>query len=273
MAYNVPDETGYTYKPRSAQAQVAGYAEEDALKREDDARAAAAGVTSADKIDYAAALRNYESRPDAELFANRRAREYAVDFADQDFARVTIDLAGPVQSSTIGTTSVVDGAGYYFDDNSTEPFQPVLSNGDNNSGSGIPAPDRAAAGDPDADGVANATDTNDDNDAFLDTQDSADFNPNVGQSTVPDAPTGVTAAVASATSATVTWTAPNDGGEPITGYTVTASTGQTVTVAGGATTATVTGLATGVAVTFTVVATNGLGNSAPSAASNSVTPA
>lgn len=187
MAYNVPDEDGYVYKPRSAQANawVAGYANEDALKREDDERAEAAGVTGADKIDYAAALRNYESRPDAELFANRRAREYAVDFEDQDFARVTVDLAGPVQTSTIGTTSVADGAGFYTDPNADVPFQPVVSTGhgiDENQGSGVEPTPEGASGDADADGSVNSADTDDDNDTVLDTTEATDgtdpFNPN-----------------------------------------------------------------------------------------------
>lgn len=272
MAYNVPDENGYVYKPRTAQAQVLSYKDEDALKREDDARAEAAGVTSADKIDYAASLRNYESRPDAELFANRRAREYAVDFEDQDFARQTVDLAGAVQTSTVGTTSVPAGQGYYVDDNADVPFQPVLANGDDVSGSGVPAANRTAEGDPDADGLANLVDTDDDNDGIPDSADSADYNPNAGPSTVPGAPTAVTATVASATSASVAFTAPaEDGGETVTGYTVTASTGQTAS--GASSPIVVTGLATGTPVTFTVVATNANGNSAASAASNSVTPA
>lgn len=127
MAYNVPDADGYTYKPRSAQANtfVAGYAAEGALELEDRARADAANVTSVDKIDYAAALQNYESRPDAELFANRRAREYADDFAAQDFARVEVDIAGPHQPSTIGTTSVVAGTVDTTDENAAVDYQPV----------------------------------------------------------------------------------------------------------------------------------------------------
>jgi hypothetical protein len=88
----------------------------------------------------------------------------------------------------------------------------------------------------------------------------------------PTVPQNVTAAVASATSATVTWTAPAIG-LPLTGYTVTPSVGGSPqTVSGTTLTATMTGLTTGVAVTFTVTATNSVG-SATSPASNSVTPA
>lgn len=107
-----PDgEVTYTYAPTSAQGQpfVAGYAAEMALYLDDQRRAEAAGVTGVDKIDYAAALRNYESRPDVELFLNRRAREYADTFEAQNFTRQQIQIATPQQSSTVGPTSVVEG--------------------------------------------------------------------------------------------------------------------------------------------------------------------
>lgn len=72
--------------------------------------------------------------------------------------------------------------------------------------------------------------------------------------------------------ATVTFTAPvNDGGSPITGYTVTSNPGG-ITATGTASPITVTGLTNGTAYTFTVIATNANGNSPASAASNSVTP-
>lgn len=111
--YTTEDGTQYTVQPRPAQANafVAGYENEDAVKRDDERRAALAGVTDVSYIDYAEALENYESRPDAEPLANRRARENAVAFADQDFARETIDIAGGLQSSTVGTTSVPEGMG------------------------------------------------------------------------------------------------------------------------------------------------------------------
>jgi hypothetical protein len=78
--------------------------------------------------------------------------------------------------------------------------------------------------------------------------------------------------------ASVSWSAPDDGGSTITSYTVTpyvGSTAQTPTVVSGSpapTTATVNGLTNGTSYTFTVSATNGVGTSAESPASNAVTP-
>jgi hypothetical protein len=92
--------------------------------------------------------------------------------------------------------------------------------------------------------------------------------------TAPNAPT-IGAASPGDTQATVTWTAPtNNGGSAITGYTITSTPGNiTATAAAGATSGTVTGLTNGTSYTFTVHATNAIGNSPESAASNSVTPA
>jgi hypothetical protein len=78
-------------------------------------------------------------------------------------------------------------------------------------------------------------------------------------------------------SARVTWTPSDDDGEsPITQQTVTPYAGavaQTpVTVDAAATKATVTGLTNGTSYTFQVTATNGVGTSAPSAASDPVVP-
>ena len=73
--------------------------------------------------------------------------------------------------------------------------------------------------------------------------------------------------------ASVVWTKPADNGSTITGYTVTSSGGQTCTTSNADTlSCAVTGLTNGTAYTFTVTATNGVGTSAASAPSNSVTP-
>ena len=89
---------------------------------------------------------------------------------------------------------------------------------------------------------------------------------------VSSAPTAVTA-IAHDGSAAVSWTAPTDnGGSAITGYRVVGTPAGSATVVGTATSATVTGLTNGTAYRFTVVATNGIGDSAASAASTAVTP-
>lgn len=90
--------------------------------------------------------------------------------------------------------------------------------------------------------------------------------------TVPDAPTIGTATAGDA-SASVAFTPPgNNGGAAITGYTATSTPGG-LTGTGASSPITVSGLSNGTAYTFTVHATNSVGNSAESAASNSVTPA
>ncbi len=95
--------------------------------------------------------------------------------------------------------------------------------------------------------------------------------------TAPAAPTGVTATAGNG-SASVLWTAPADGGSPITSYTVTPyldGTAQTPTVVTGnppATGTTVTGLTNGSVYTFAVSATNAVGPGPQSAQSPPVTP-
>ena len=96
----------------------------------------------------------------------------------------------------------------------------------------------------------------------------------VTPSSVPSAPTGVTASSSTPGQANVTFSAANNNGSAITGYTVTSSpAGGTDTNAG--TTAlshVITGLTNGTAYTFTVTATNGDGTGPASSPSNSVTP-
>ncbi|VEF24166.1 Putative Ig domain [Shewanella baltica] len=88
---------------------------------------------------------------------------------------------------------------------------------------------------------------------------------------VPGVPTIGTASAADS-QASVSFTAPIfNGGSSITGYTVTSSPGG-FNASGAASPITVTGLANGSPYTFSVVATNAIGSSSASVASNSVTP-
>jgi hypothetical protein len=91
---------------------------------------------------------------------------------------------------------------------------------------------------------------------------------------VPGAPTIGTATQTGSTTATVVFTQPaSNGGSVITSYTATSSPGGvtgTLSQAGSGT-ITVTGLSPAVSYTFTVTATNAIGTSAASAASNSIT--
>jgi alpha-tubulin suppressor-like RCC1 family protein len=93
---------------------------------------------------------------------------------------------------------------------------------------------------------------------------------------VPNAPTIGVASIASATSVSVTFTAPsNVGGSAITGYVATAkktSDGTTISGTGSSSPVTISGLTTGDAYTVTVAAVNSFGLGVSSAASNSVTP-
>ena len=90
---------------------------------------------------------------------------------------------------------------------------------------------------------------------------------------VPTQPLNVTA-IAGSQSADVSWDPPaNDNGGPIDIYTVTSNPGNiTATVSAPTATVTVTGLTNETSYTFTVVAHNPAGNSAPSAPSSAVTP-
>ena len=92
--------------------------------------------------------------------------------------------------------------------------------------------------------------------------------------TIPDAPT-IGTAVAGNAQATVSFTEPSsNGGSAITSYTATSSPGGiTGTISqSGSGDITVTGLTNGTSYTFTVTATNAIGTSVASVASNSVTP-
>ena len=87
----------------------------------------------------------------------------------------------------------------------------------------------------------------------------------------PTAPVNVIAAGGSS-SANVAWSTPsNDGGSPITGYTVRSTPGSKTCTTSSATRCTVTGLTDGTNYTFSVSATNAIGTSPASAASSPVT--
>ncbi len=90
----------------------------------------------------------------------------------------------------------------------------------------------------------------------------------------PSKPAAPVASATGSTTATVVLAAPNDNGAPITGYTVTSSPGGGTDLDAGTTTLThrMTGLTTGQAYTFTYTATNAVGTSAASDASNEITP-
>jgi hypothetical protein len=91
----------------------------------------------------------------------------------------------------------------------------------------------------------------------------------------PGAPTSVSGVSGNA-QVTVSWSAPvSNGGSNITGYTVSASpqvSGVTRTCTTASTSCIVTGLTNGTAYTFTVKATNAIGDSSASTASSAVTP-
>jgi hypothetical protein len=89
--------------------------------------------------------------------------------------------------------------------------------------------------------------------------------------TIPDAPIDVSATAGNG-QATISFTAPaNNGGTDITSYTVTSSPGN-ITVSGASSPITVTGLTNGTSYTFTVIATNSVGDSVASSSSSAVTP-
>jgi hypothetical protein len=89
--------------------------------------------------------------------------------------------------------------------------------------------------------------------------------------TAPSEPTAVSALAGNGT-AVVVWSPPaTDGGVPVTGYTLHASNGATLSLGAGTTGTSVTGLPNGQPVTFTITASNVLGTG-PAAASAAVTP-
>ena len=88
---------------------------------------------------------------------------------------------------------------------------------------------------------------------------------------VPDAPTNVTAIASEEKARIYFCTSINNGGSPIISYTLTSNPGN-IQVSGTSSPLTVSGLTNGLNYTFTVTATNSIGISHASVASNSVTP-
>jgi fibronectin type III domain protein len=98
------------------------------------------------------------------------------------------------------------------------------------------------------------------------------YTPTRPNPTVPGAPT-LTGAANAGDRVRVTWSAADDGGVPLTGYTVTAQPGgRSATVDGSQHEVALAGLVPGIAYTVTVSATNLIGTGAASAPSGSVSP-
>jgi len=87
---------------------------------------------------------------------------------------------------------------------------------------------------------------------------------------VPDRPTNVRAGLQNDGSITVVWTAPSGNGSAVTSYTVTSNRGDTCVASGSQTMCNFTGLTQGLGYAFTVVATNGAGDSLGSVPSDTV---
>ena len=86
---------------------------------------------------------------------------------------------------------------------------------------------------------------------------------------VPGVPSSVSASAVAGFKASVSFTAPAANGSSISGYTVTSNPGS-LTGSGSSSPIQVTGLTNGQSYTFTVVATNGFGDSSPGGPSNSI---
>ena len=95
----------------------------NALEEEHAELARDAGVTQTAYVGYAAALTNYESRDDVEPLAERRAREAAAAFADQDFRRAGTGSIALITSPADGNvgTGAAFGTDTYDDVDPVEP--------------------------------------------------------------------------------------------------------------------------------------------------------
>lgn len=75
-------------------------------------KAVTAGVTRTEYVDYATALENYESRDDVEPLVERRAREAATAFADQDFRRSGVGSIAVLTSPADGNVGPDTPSGF-----------------------------------------------------------------------------------------------------------------------------------------------------------------
>lgn len=76
------DKKDYDYSGLLAPEERGNKVDEERAKRAEDAK-----VSDPAFVDYEHAMENYESRPDVETLANRRARENGTSFADAAFRR------------------------------------------------------------------------------------------------------------------------------------------------------------------------------------------
>ncbi len=194
---------------------------------------------------------------------------------------ITIDSAGNIYTANYSSDNVTkitpDGVSSIFGTTGTSPWAITIDSAGNiytaNSGSDNVTKITPA-------GVSSIFGTTDSSPRGI-TIDSAGgvYTANNGSNNVtkitspPDAPTSV-AGSSGNTQVVVSWLAPvRNGGSTITAYTVTASPGgRTCGWSSGALSCIVTSLTNGTSYTFTVTATNAVGTSSPSPASNAVTP-
>ncbi len=171
-------------------------------------------------------------------------------------------------ATATGTTTATVGFAAPLDDGgSTITSYTATSSPGNISASGTTSPITVTGLEPNTTYVFTVTATNGDGTSGP----SSPSNSITTASSVPDAPTIGTATKTGTTTATLTFNAPlEDGGQAITLYTATSLPGS-ITATSTSSPINFTGLTSGTSYTFTVTATNSVGTSSPSQASNSIT--